>query len=195
MKIVYPKGATPIDPDELSQLIPEISIQRELNEFENVNIREAMRWAERRNRFRRELLTEPGIRELHRRMFDKTWGWAGSYRTTGKNIGVESWSISSEVKKLCDDIRFQIDRPGSELFRVAVSFHHRLTLIHPFPNGNGRHARLAADLLMRYAGEAEFTWGGYSLVDESLLREEYLEALRKADRGDLEPLVEFAGRG
>jgi Fic-DOC domain mobile mystery protein B len=132
------------------------------------------------------------LKQLHRRMFDRTWRWAGSFRTSDANIGVHWPQIAEDLKNLCDDVVYQSAHSVYPPDETAVRFHHRLVLIHPFPNGNGRHARLAADLLIRRLGGTAFGWGSATLVREGTARQEYLAALREADGGNLERLIGFA---
>ena len=142
----YAPGATPLDADELASLIPgHITTQGELNEWEQLNIVQGDTWARKQ---RKEILDEGFLRRLHQQMFGETWRWAGSFRKSDKNIGVDWLQIGVELKKLLDDVRFQVANGSLPLDEIAVRFHHRLVAIHPFPNGNGRHARLIADLLV-----------------------------------------------
>jgi Fic-DOC domain mobile mystery protein B len=185
-----PTGATPIDPDEAEGLIPEHVVTRgELDELEEANIQEGLEWALGGSR---EVLSEEFVYELHRRMFDSVWAWAGKVRLTDKNIGVDKHIIRTEVRKLINDALYWRDSLVYEPDELAVRFHHRLVSIHPFPNGNGRHARLMADLLVRQLGGEAFSWGGVSLTDTSDLRTAYIDALRTADKGDVKPLLDFA---
>lgn len=183
-------AATPLTPEELAGLIPSyITLRRELNAAEQRGILDAEHWAVARNR---EVLDAAFLRGLHRRMFDKVWRWAGAYRTTPRNIGVEAWRIAPELRQLLDDARYWIEHATYEPDELAIRFHHRLVWIHPFPNGNGRHARLAADLLVMQLGRIRFTWGSDSLVAASEVRRRYVEALRAADHHDPLPLLAFA---
>lgn len=183
-------GATPLDPDEAGGLIPShISTQAQLNEWEEANILEARRWVFERRR--RDVLTEELARELHRRMFDKTWKWAGDFRRSGKNIGVDSRQISTRLRDLLDDASYWIEHRTYPIDEIAARFHHRLVSIHPFANGNGRHARLMADVLLVQADARPFTWGSKTLVTGAE-RETYIAALRAADAGDIKPLLQFA---
>ena len=185
-----PTGATPIDPDEAEGLIPEhVTTRGELDELEEANIQEGLEWALRRSR---EVLSEEFVYELHRRMFDSVWAWTGKVRLTDKNIGVDKHTVRMEVRKLIEDARYWRENLVHEPDELAVRFHHRLVSIHPFPNGNGRHARLMADLLVRQLGADAFSWGGASLTNTSDLRTAYIGALRKADEGNVGPLLEFA---
>jgi Fic-DOC domain mobile mystery protein B len=194
VKFRYPPGATPLDPNETTGLIPKLTTQAELNEFEAANIADALLWLSRPASLslRRELPTIDTLRELHRRMFGTTWTWAGSFRRSNKNLGVPSERISVEVRILSDDVVFQVKKEAYPADELAVRFHHRLVSIHAFANGNGRHARLSADVLVQRLGRDTFSWGRTSLVSTSPARTKYLEALRKADGGDATPLVAFA---
>lgn len=191
-----PFGATPIDPDEADGLLqPHVSTRQELNELEEENIQGGAEWAFERavaGRRRMDVLTEDFLYELHRRMFGSVRGWAGQVRTTDKNIGVDKFRIREEVRKLVEDGRYWRDNGTYDADELAVRFHHRLVAIHPFPNGNGRHARLMADLIAQQAGGRPFSWGGTTLVETSELRRAYIDALREADQGALEPLLAFA---
>ena len=191
-----PFGATPIDADEAEGLLhPHVATRRELNELEEANIEEGAAWAQERavtGRRRLDVLTEEFLYELHRRMFGSVWGWAGRVRTTDKNIGVDKFTIRPEVRTLIGDARYWRDHGTYGADELAVRFHHRLAAIHPFPNGNGRHARLMADLIVQQAGRPPFSWGGRSLMETSELRRSYIHALHQADQGVLEPLVRFA---
>ncbi len=190
VKLDYPPGATPLDADELASLIPgHITTQGELNEWEQLNIVQGESWALKQ---RKEILNEGFLRQLHQQMFGETWKWAGQFRKTDKNIGVDWLKISVELKKLLDDTHFQIEHASYPPDEIAVRFHHRLVLIHPFPNGNGRHARLMADLLVERLGQPRFTWGSRSLVDANDTRKDYIAALQAADARDIAPLLAFA---
>lgn len=183
-------GATPLDPDEAAGLIPShIRTQEELNEWEQANVLEAVRWMARARP--KEILSEAFVCELHRRMFDRTWKWAGSFRRSDKNIGVDWPQISIRLRELLDDVRFWLEHKTYPLGEVAARFHHRLVSIHPFANGNGRHARQITDVFLRRNGGAPFTWGSGDLFSVGNVRERYIVALRAADGGDYGPLIAF----
>jgi Fic-DOC domain mobile mystery protein B len=180
---------TPLQADERDALIPSyITLRRELNEAEQVNIAAAMTWLRGR---RRDVLDEGFLRELHRRMFDKTWRWAGQYRTTARNIGVDAYRIGVDLAQAIDDTKFWIANATFPADEIAVRFSHRLVFIHPFPNGNGRFSRLVGDLLARELGRPVFSWGSLNLVDSTAARRAYVEALRAADGHDVTALVAF----
>jgi Fic-DOC domain mobile mystery protein B len=146
-------------------------------------------WASKQ---RQEILQEAFVRRLHQRMFGETWRWAGEFRKSDKNLGVDWLKIGVELKKLLDDVRYQVEHGSYPADEIAVRFHHRLVAIHPFPNGNGRHARLMADLLAERLGHPRFSWGSRSLVDASETRQRYIAALQAADARDYGPLLAFA---
>jgi Fic-DOC domain mobile mystery protein B len=194
-----PDGATPLDADDAAGLIPTwIGTRDELNQAEGDNVTAARTWAfvQHTPWTPEELLDEPMMRAIHERMFGQVWKWAGDYRTREVNIGVPWHQITGQVEALMGDVRYQvsaIDELPWTPDEVAVRFHHRLVSIHPFPNGNGRHARLCADMLVSALGRPELSWGGADLGAEGELRDEYLQALRIADdTNDYGPLVDFA---
>lgn len=183
-------AATPLEPDERRQLIPTyITTRAQLNEAEQIGITAADEWAFKR---KRDVLNEKDLLALHKRMFGKVWKWAGAFRITERNIGVSPYLIATQLRMLLDDVRFWIDHATYAPDEIAVRFHHKLVWIHPFPNGNGRHARMAADLLAVSLGRPRFTWGSASLVEAADTRAQYVAALRAADAHDIAPLLAFA---
>ena len=156
-----PDGATPLTPEETRDLIPShIAYRRELNEAELENITRAQEWALGR---RRDLLSEKFIRDLHKRMLGDVWRWAGKFRTSQRNIGIDYWLIPVGLRQLLDDCKTWIEFASYPPDEIAVRLHHRMVLIHPFPNGNGRHSRLMADLLVMQLGRQRLSWGRVSL--------------------------------
>ncbi len=183
-------AATPLTPEEMRDLIPaHIAYRRELNEAEQENIILAQAWALSR---RRDLLSERFVKDLHRRMLGDVWRWAGKFRTSARNIGIDYWQIPVALRQLLDEAKAWIEFNTYPPDEVAVRFHHRLVQIHPFPNGNGRHARLMADLLAMQLRRERFSWGRASLRAAGAARARYIEALRAADEHDIGPLLEFA---
>ncbi len=189
VNLEYLPGATPLDADELDCLIPKhITTQGELNEWEQLNILQGEAWARRQ---RKDILNEVFVRQLHKEMFGETWSWAGSFRQSDKNIGVEWQQVGVKLHDLLKDVHYQIEHATYRPDEIATRFHHRLVLIHPFPNGNGRHARMMADLLIQKLGQPRFTWGSKSLTEATETRSRYIAALRAADSGDIQPLLLF----
>lgn len=183
-------AATLIEAEEREQLIPTyITSRAELNAAEQAGILEADRWAFAR---RRDVLDTVVLRALHKRMFGRTWRWAGRFRTTARNIGIDAIQIETQLHQLLGDARYWVEHATFAPDEIAIRFHHRLVAIHPFPNGNGRHARLAADLLVVRLGRQRFTWGSANLIAFHQTRRRYVEALRAADGHDIGPLLTFA---
>jgi Fic-DOC domain mobile mystery protein B len=189
-----PDGTTPLRPEEREGLLQSwITQRKDLNEAEEENILEASAWARRQGRLKiDDLLTDGFVRKLHARMFGDVWEWAGQYRLTERNIGIESWRIPQEIPSLLSDVRYWIENKTYPPGEIAVRLHHRLVAVHPFPNGNGRHARLMADLLIERLGGKPFSWGGGGLADVGALRTRYVESLQAADNHDIGPLLAFA---
>jgi len=184
------EAATPLEAEEREQLIPTyITNRAELNEAEQIGITDADRWAFSR---KRNVLDINFLRQLHKRMFGRVWRWAGEYRTTARNIGVEAYRIAADLGQLMSDVEFWIAESTYEPDEIAVRFHHRLVFIHPFPNGNGRHARLAADLLAVALGRDRFTWGSVNLAEPAQTRAAYVAALQAADNHDMTKLLQFS---
>jgi Fic-DOC domain mobile mystery protein B len=185
-------GNTPLSPEELADLIPNLATKTELNEWERQNILLAREWATFDRTAPFDMVSDHYIRKLHKKMFDETWKWAGSYRITEKNIGVAVHQIRERLLGLFGDVRYWIENTTYAPDEIAVRFHHRLVSIHPFPNGNGRHARLLADVLVMKLGKPTFTWGSANIVEEGSARNRYLEALKAADNGEIQTLLVFA---
>ena len=189
----FPEGATPIDPDEAAGLLPtHITTRGELDRWEQDNIMGALAWLDQTRPT--NILNERFAKELHKRMFASVWKWAGRFRRTDKNLGVAWPQIQVSLKNLFDDTRHWIDCRQEPPDEIAVRFHHRLVSVHPFSNGNGRHARLMTDLLLEKILKSKcFTWGSkQELSKAGQIRSSYIAALREADKGSYEPLLEFA---
>ncbi|MCZ7556089.1 MAG: mobile mystery protein B [Bacteroidia bacterium] len=184
----------PLEEDQKEGLlIPTIATRGELDEFEQQNIEAAVQWTFTRSFRAEDVLTESFVRNLHQRMFGNVWRWAGSFRRTNKNIGIDKHQIGVELRLLLDDCLFWVNAGTYPPDEIAVRFKHRLVFIHCFHNGNGRHARLMADILAaRVLGERVFTWGSSTLRETGAARSAYIAALRAADNGDIQPLLRFA---
>lgn len=190
----YTDGQTPIDEDEKVGLrIKSISTQGELDEFEQQNIEQAILWLKKRKLKIDDILTEEFVRKLHKQMFGQIWLWAGEYRKTNKNIGVDKFQITTQLRTLLKNCKYWIENQIFSPQEIAIRFKYELVKIHCFANGNGRHSRLMADILINQIFGLEFfTWGSANLVKHSDSRKQYLSALREADKGNLEPLILFA---
>ncbi len=190
----YPDGQTPLDGDEKEGLlITTITTRGELDEFEQLGVEKAIEWTIKRKLGLQQILTEDFLKELHKRMFEDIWKWAGQFRTSNKNLGVDKNHIRTEVKKLFDDCRYWIDHKVFAEDDIAVRFSHRIVTIHPFSNGNGRHSRLIADILVSHGfGLPPFSWGSINLTAQGAERSAYLKALREADDNGYQSLINFA---
>ena len=187
-------GDTPLTPEEQLDLIPSLSTRAQLNELERHTINTTRVWAMRPKALARpDLLTDAFARELHRRMFHGVWRWAGHYRTTEKNLGWAVPRLTEGVRNAFDDTQVQLSHASYPLAEIAVRLHHRLVVIHSWPNGNGRHARLIADVLVASRSAPPLTWGARAnLVPAGETRARYLAALRAADENNFAPLLAFA---
>jgi len=182
-------ASTPLSPDERQGLIPSyIALRGELNEAEQANILEADAWASSRTR---NVLDSRFLNTLHRRMYGNVWRWAGTYRKSQKNIGIEYYRIPTELRTLLDDCHYWLEHKTYPPDEIAARFHHKLVWIHCYPNGNGRHARLSTDLLLTSLRLDRFSWGSANLVDAGTTRAAYVAALQSADKHDYSPLLAF----
>jgi Fic-DOC domain mobile mystery protein B len=181
---------TPLEAEEREQLIPSyITTRAELNEAELANIADAVRWLGTR---RRDILDQSFLNELHKRMYGDVWKWAGNYRTTPRNIGIDAYRIPVEFYQAIDDAKFWVANETFSPDEIAVRFSHRVVAIHPYPNGNGRFSRMIGDLLAVQLGQQRFTWGRVNLVDATETRKEYIAALKAADAADYDHLIAFS---
>lgn len=194
LELEYLSGQTPIDEDEREGIkILTISTRGELDEFEQSNIESAIAWTLKQKFALDRILTIDFIKELHKYMFNEVWDWAGAFRKTNKNIGVDKYHIEEHLAMLLADCKYWIDNKTYSDDELAIIFKHRMVKIHPFPNGNGRHSRLYADILVSHGfGRPFFSWGGKNLTNQSEKRAEYLHAIYEADQGNLKPLISFA---
>lgn len=194
LTIEYIEGQTPLDEDEKDGLrIPSITTREELDEFEQLNIEKAIQWTFGKKISVEQLFSEKFIKDLHKRMYGEVWKWAGTFRTSEKNIGIKSYLIAIELKQLLDDAIFWKENSAYNPEELAIRFKHRLVSIHCFVNGNGRHSRLMADLIMEKLYDSNFfSWGSANLVKATETRSNYIQSVRKADNNDIEPLIAFA---
>ena len=194
LNLIYNDGQTPLDEDEKEGLlIKSIATRGELDEFEQQNIEDAIQWSLNRKFKTEQILSESFIQELHKRMYRNVWKWAGEYRKTNKNIGVDKLEIPVGLRSLIGDASFWLGHNVYKPEEFAIRFKHRLVSIHCFPNGNGRHSRMIADIMIeKIYQQPVFSWGGASLSVDMDIREQYLISIRKADKGDFDLLLKFA---
>lgn len=194
LELNYHSGQSPLDEEEIQDLmISTISTMDELDEFEQANIQQMIEWSLQKVISIETILTIDFIKEVHRRMFNEVWNWAGKFRASNKNIGIDKYYIQQELTKLCQDCSYWINHAIYSPDEIAVRFKHRLVQIHPFPNGNGRHSRLMADILIEKGlhGQA-FSWGKANLQKKGESRRIYLACLYQANEGNIKPLLDFA---
>jgi len=194
LELKYEEGQTLLEEEEKEGiLVPTIATRGELDEFEQYNIEQAIFWSMGR-RFRSDLVfTEKFVQTVHQQMYGLVWGWAGEFRKTNKNIGVDKWQIATELKYLLDDGAFWHTHTTYVPDELALRFKHRLVSIHCFPNGNGRHSRLMADIIIsNLYQQPVFSWGAAGLTRKGEARSAYLAALKAADAGNIQPLLQFA---
>ena len=190
-----PEGATPLGPDEMMGIrFQHITTREELDELEQANIIEGLQWVARRRQG--DILQEDFIRALHMRLFSEVWDWAGSFRQREMNIGIDPLQIAVQLRILLDNARFWADENVYTPLEAGARFHHRMVQIHPFPNGNGRHARIAADIFLdNYYDHPPIDWaGGFDLQVANERRNAYIMALGSADAGEFAQLLSFVGQ-
>lgn len=194
IEFVYADGQTPLSEEENEGLlIKSITTHGELDEHEQLNIEEAVEWTMKKKLKKEKILSEEFVKTLHKKMFGKVWGWAGQFRNSEKNIGVSWICIGVELKNLLDDTLFWIDNNIYPADEIAIRFKHRLVNIHCFPNGNGRHSRIMADVIIESIFDKEiFSWNHSNMVKADETRKEYIRSIREGDKGDIEPLISFA---
>ena len=196
LNLNYTFGQTSLDEEEKEGLkIPSVSTKGELDEYEQKNIEQAIQWTLGSKIKIEKLLSEQFVKSLHYRMYSDVWKWTGQFRKSEKNIGVKSFQISTDIRVLLDDTKYWIENNSYSTDEIAIRFKHRIVSIHCFPNGNGRHSRLMADLIAEKIFKNKvFTWGQADLLSSKELdvRTNYLTALQKADAGNFADLIKFA---
>ena len=194
LELEYEEGQTPLNEEEKEGLlIKTITTQGELNEHEQLNIEEAIKWLLTSSLKKEKILTEAFIKKLHKKMFGRVWAWAGEFRRSEKNIGVKWININVDLKALVNDTNFWIDNNIYPEDEIAIRFKHRLVNIHCFPNGNGRHSRIMADIIIESVFEKDlFSWNQSNMVKADEIRKAYITAIREADKGNVVPLIAFA---
>ncbi len=190
----YIDGQTPLSEEEKEKLlIKSITTRGELDELEQLNIEKAIEWILNKKISKDKILTEEFIKSVHKKMLGDVWEWAGKFRKSEKNIGVDWIRIGVELRMLLDDTNYWIENNTYPPDEIAIRFKHRLVNIHCFPNGNGRHSRVMADIIIEFVfGKDVFTWNNSNLVKPDNARKEYIDSIRKADNGTINPLLEFA---
>lgn len=194
LNLKYGDSQTPLNEDEKDGLrIKSITTQGELDEFEQLNIEKAVEWTIHSNLKSERILSEKFIKNLHKKMYNDVWKWAGNFRKTDKNIGINWPQVGIEIRYLIDDTKYWIENETYSPEEIAIRFKHRIVAIHCFPNGNGRHSRMMADIIMESIFKKDiFSWHKSNMVKANITRKKYISALREADKGNIIPLIEFA---
>jgi Fic-DOC domain mobile mystery protein B len=179
-------GETPLN-DRSGLKVKSLKTRRQLNVVEAENIRKAtVKYLSKKPTRRRARFDLAWCLKLHREMFGDVWTWAGRPRTSDTNVGVPWHQVESSLQSLCEDLPYW---KNAERIEQAAMLHHRAVFIHPFKNGNGRWARLLANIWLRLHDAPITLWPEQTVGAQSIVRREYLAAIRAADRGDYDPLI------
>jgi Fic-DOC domain mobile mystery protein B len=194
IEFAYEEGQTPLNEEEKEGLLlKSITTNGELNELEQLNIEKAIEWIIGLKLKKDRILTEAFIKTLHKKMLGKVWRWAGEFRKSEKNIGAKWINIPIDLRTLLDDTHFWIENKTFPADEIAIRFKHRLVSIHCFPNGNGRHSRLMADIIIESVFEETiFSWNQSNMIKANETRAEYIKSIREADKGNIDSLIRFA---
>jgi len=194
LNLAYHEGQTPLSEEEKEGLlIKTVTTKGELDQFEQLNIEKAIEWTIHKKFKRDQILSEIFIKKLHKKMYDDVWRWAGEFRKSEKNLGIKWTQISVELKTLIDDTKYWIESKTYPPDEISIRFKHRIVSIHCFPNGNGRHSRIMADIFMESIFENKiFTWHQSNMVKADKIRKKYITTLKEADKGNIKPLIDFA---
>jgi Fic-DOC domain mobile mystery protein B len=194
LELIYKDGQTPLSEEEKEGLlIKTITTHGELDEFEQLNIEKAVEWTLKRKFKQSTICSEDFVKELHKKMFNDVWAWAGKFRMSEKNLGIKYHLIGTQLKQLNDNCLFWIENKTFVEEEIAIRYKHKIVNIHCFANGNGRHSRLMADIIINHIfNKAIFTWNRGNLVKKGEERSNYLSAIREADHEHIQPLIDFA---
>ncbi len=194
LELIYEDGQTPLSEEEKDGLLIKIiTTHGELDEHEQLNIEKAIEWTIKTRIKKDQVLSQDFIKMLHKKMLGDVWSWAGKFRQSEKNIGVKWITIGVELQALIDDTKYWIAHDSFSPEEIAIRFKHRLVNIHCFPNGNGRHSRIMADIIMESIfGLEPFSWNNSNMVKPDQTRKNYINAIREGDKGNIQPLIDFA---
>ena len=184
-------GETPIDPSGLRPGIRgKVRTRGQLNPIEAENIRTAIKKYLSAVPSRKKAPFTPGwALKLHKEMLGKVWVWAGKLRTIELNMRSPPEQVQTDFYNLFADIHYW-QESDITILEQAATLHHRAVKIHPFENGNGRWARLLANIWLQQRGHPITRWPETGLAgNESPIRPEYIGALQQADQYDLNSLI------
>ena len=195
MDETQPIGATP-GGDTSGLLLEHLSTTTARNAAETEAISRAYDkyvFRARRKKQGTEWLTDDFIRRVHADMLGTIWEWAGKYRQTKFNLGVDPHLIREQIKLFTEDFLYWNGTESTmSVIEIAARIQHRLTNIHPFTNGNGRHARLITDIFLHSRKLPIPQWPQIQLMAQgNEIGEQYITAMKKADNGDINDLIQF----
>jgi Fic-DOC domain mobile mystery protein B len=188
------KDDTPFDGSGLK--IKSIKTRRQLNEaeFESI-LRVTKKYLMSKPSQKLAPFTFGWLLELHREILGSIWSWAGEIRTTQKNIGVSANIVTAELGVIAIESEKRHSETGDLVIATAAEFHHRAVWVHPFEDGNGRWARLLANIWLMQHDQPVIIWPASDLRDtESPIRGEYIAAMKHADLRNYGPLIDLHKR-
>lgn len=183
-------GETPIDVSHLK--VKGVQTRSQLDSVEAANILKVVSkyFGRRRPTERMAPFTLQWVKRLHREMFGDVWKWAGRNRTSEINIGVKWHLIDEKLQQLLDDLACWGQSEVGVLEQAAM-LHHRAVQIHPFYNGNGRWARMLANILLHSRGYSSTGWPNELIGTTSIIRDRYIAAIKAADDGNYDLLTDL----
>lgn len=184
-------GSTPLDHEQLVGIrFAHLTTMGELDELEDENIQKGLEWLHRQKA--EDFLSPVFLCRLHEKLFGDVWKWAGKYRTVEVNISkYRCYDVGPQLINLFEDLKLWISSETMPWNEIAAELHHRLVSIHPFPNGNGRTTRIFTEYVMTRYQQDPPSWMASLSSEPKRRRENYIRALRAADKGDLRPLMTF----
>jgi len=200
-------ASTPIEPDDHQFLVPEMKhliTWADVDAEEASNIAKGRAWLIAQHFTLDDLFDTLTLRTIHQRMFGKVWTWAGSVRRRETSIGIDPSQIQTQFEQLVQNFRWraanadEIGFSEEERRELGIRFHTEMVAIHAFVNGNGRHARLVANLVDSAMGlgslaDPLYPWGARSGLPSAESRKLYLDAIKLAgSRGEYGPLLDIA---
>jgi len=186
------QGQTVLSPVEKKGLkLTHISNMKELDEAEQMNINEGLLWLQGQKS--EDYISEDFFQKLHLKLFGKVWRWAGVYRHTNKNIGIDYWKVPREMNGFVENANYWLkNKSYPDWPEFLAHFHHKLVFIHPFPNGNGRFSRIVTNHLCKMNQHEAPTWQAH--LEPKVRRGHYIKSLREADDKQYSKLIDFFKR-
>lgn len=189
-----PQGATPLSPDDLLGLkLPHVQTRAQLNEIEAANILQGQNWVSSLKVLTLDdIFSRDFVIALHKNLFGDIWQWAGTFRLRELNIGVEPKNIPIDLHNFLEDAKCWLEFKHFSDLELSARIQHKLVQIHPFVNGNGRHARIFTDIVRVFLlNKKPLRWAKAKLEDMTTERAAYIAGLRKADGGDFSEMVDY----